>query len=114
MTKLPVTDYDCVKCGACCATNWQDEHYVYLSDGDVAHIPEHRRDELVVYTDGLPSIGLRLNKQNTRVCAALSGKIGNSVACTIYEHRPFICRHFEPGSMECDYARREMLGISLK
>jgi Fe-S-cluster containining protein len=38
-------------------------------------------------------------------CAALTGKIGDTVGCGIYEWRPSPCREFEEGSDACDRAR---------
>ena len=45
-------------------------------------------------------------------CSALTGVVGESVACAIYDLRPTNCRRFEPGSDVCDYARRQILGVS--
>jgi Fe-S-cluster containining protein len=39
-------------------------------------------------------------------CAALGGKIGESVKCHLYEWRPSPCRDFTPGSDACNDARR--------
>jgi Fe-S-cluster containining protein len=39
-------------------------------------------------------------------CAALTGTIGQRVACGIYEWRPNPCRELEPGSDACLQARR--------
>lgn len=38
-------------------------------------------------------------------CAALTGKVGDRVACEIYEWRPSPCREFEEGSDTCQQAR---------
>ena len=38
-------------------------------------------------------------------CAALTGKLGERVACGIYEWRPSPCREFEAGSEACNRAR---------
>jgi len=39
-------------------------------------------------------------------CAALTGKLGQQVACGIYEWRPSPCREFQAGSPACNLARR--------
>ena len=39
-------------------------------------------------------------------CAALTGRVGERVACGIYEWRPSPCREFEAGSDACAQARR--------
>jgi uncharacterized protein len=38
-------------------------------------------------------------------CAALTGKLGDKIACGIYEWRPSPCREFEEGSDACQRAR---------
>jgi Fe-S-cluster containining protein len=38
-------------------------------------------------------------------CAALAGKVGTSVACTIYTARPDVCRDCTPGDEACLIAR---------
>lgn len=45
-------------------------------------------------------------------CAALTGKLGEQVACGIYEWRPSPCREFAEGSDACLRARyRQGLGL---
>jgi Fe-S-cluster containining protein len=39
-------------------------------------------------------------------CAALTGEIGKSTACAIYDIRPDVCRACQPGDAECNMARR--------
>jgi Fe-S-cluster containining protein len=36
-----------------------------------------------------------------RRCAALKGRQGEDVACSIYDERPAVCSDFDPGSPEC-------------
>ena len=43
-------------------------------------------------------------------CLALSGVVGESVLCTIYEHRPQACRQFKAGSPLCLEARKALYG----
>jgi hypothetical protein len=38
-------------------------------------------------------------------CAALTGKVGEQVACGIYEWRPSPCREFTEGDYACNKAR---------
>ena len=38
-------------------------------------------------------------------CAALTGRVGEGVACGIYEWRPSPCREFAAGSDACNAAR---------
>ena len=44
-------------------------------------------------------------------CAALTGQVGEKVACGIYEWRPSPCREFEEGGEACIRARLR-LGVS--
>ncbi len=39
-------------------------------------------------------------------CAALYGKIGESIQCAVYEFRPSPCKEFEAGSAACLQARQ--------
>ena len=39
-------------------------------------------------------------------CVALTGTVGVSVGCSIYDHRPSACRAFTPGSPLCLEARK--------
>ena len=41
-------------------------------------------------------------------CSALDRE---TLLCTIYEHRPWICRQFEMGSYECQEERKDMQKI---
>ena len=61
------------------------EIYGY-SPGDV-HMPTRRR-------------------RNDVVCVAFRGTIGKKCSCTIYEHRPKVCRAFRPGSKGCKHLRQ--------
>lgn len=38
-------------------------------------------------------------------CVALTGRVGEQVACSIYERRPSPCREFEAGDYACNKAR---------
>lgn len=115
MTELPTVDdeYDCRKCGACCATVWQDDRYVSLTPREVEELPEQFK-HMLVFDGDKASMRLRPAGGGALACIALSGKHGTSVTCTIYDYRPHPCRVFEPGSDECDYARTAVLGISDK
>lgn len=44
-------------------------------------------------------------KTNGHRCIALTGTVGLSVGCSIYEDRPTACRAFTPGSTLCLEAR---------
>ena len=40
------------------------------------------------------------------LASALSGKVGDATACTIYPVRPEVCRTCMPGDPECAMARK--------
>lgn len=86
---------DCTTCGACCA--WSDNW------------PEFT-DETDAHMDGIP-IELcdcdngRMKCDGNR-CLALQGDIGKRVSCSIYAHRPLVCREFQPGEPGCLMVRK--------
>ena len=114
--RLPTFDdeYDCQSCGACCTTNWEENHYVLLNEEDILRLTDNRAS-LIVYPDGKngrAALRTKINDYSEIVCAALDGCAGKRVSCSIYDDRPRACRRFARGGSACDYARREMLGIS--
>lgn len=90
----PVSVSPCLSCGACCAYSHEWPRFSTESDEELARIPQ----ALVA-----PSLaGMRCEGER---CMALSGKIGEAVACTIYAARPHVCRACEAGDSECATAR---------
>lgn len=93
-------DDPCLACGACCASFRVDFATDEL-DGLGGRVPAGLVVEVRANlcrmrgTDHLPAR-----------CAALTGQLGQSVACAIYEWRPSPCREFEAGSDACHNARR--------
>ncbi len=85
----------CQACGACCAYSENWPRFSIEEDEALARIPS----ELV----NARGSGMRCDNDR---CAALSGKIGEAVACTIYAIRPEVCRTCMPGDTECAMARR--------
>jgi Fe-S-cluster containining protein len=94
----------CQACGACCAAFRVDFHPAELAGGAFA------------WGQGVPpALALPVTPATVRLlgtdaapprCAALSGEIGVTVACTIYDGRPSPCREFEAGHEACARARR--------
>jgi hypothetical protein len=84
----------CQSCGACCAYDAGWPRFTLESEVSLARIPE------ALVADDLS--GMRWT--GTR-CAALSGEVGRSTACTIYADRPDVCRACEPGDEACSMAR---------
>ncbi|MBI3523668.1 MAG: YkgJ family cysteine cluster protein [Betaproteobacteria bacterium] len=79
---------DCVTCGGCCA--WSASWPVFIGDGDSQGIPE----EVIDFENG------RMLSHGNR-CAALEGRLGERVSCSVYANRPLVCREFQAGSPDC-------------
>ncbi len=92
----PWQDSPCQGCGACCAYSENWPRFSTEEDDALDLIPK----ELV------NARGSGMRCENDR-CAALSGKIGEAVSCTIYAIRPEVCRICMPGDAECAMARRK-------
>jgi Fe-S-cluster containining protein len=102
----------CQGCGACCCNAAENvaagvRTYVEIDD------PRSRlltradlRNRYVTEIDGAPYLRLDGAGEVQR-CAALRGKLGFSVSCVVYTHRPAPCRRVEPGDRECLRARAE-------
>ena len=88
-----LVNYDCQACGACCSHKWS--------------WPVLRRDR--ADAELIPAVMLRsdypLMKTIEGRCIALTGRVGESTGCSIYEARPSACRAFTPGSALCLEAR---------
>ena len=90
---------DCQHCGACCASFRVDfSVHELLSEGGC--VP----DGLAAPLTG-SNCRLRGTDYQPPRCAALTGRVGERVACGIYEWRPSPCREFESGSDACHRAR---------
>lgn len=95
----------CQTCGACCAAFRVDFHPAELSGGAYA------------WGNGVPPrLTVPVTAALVRMCgtdaasprcAALAGKIGVDVACTIYGERPSPCREFDIEHPACARARRK-------
>ncbi len=83
-TALPDSEVTCVNCEACCC-----------------------RLEVMLITDtGVPDRFIEIDKWGGMTMARLedgwcSALDRNTMACTIYEKRPWVCREFEMGGYEC-------------
>lgn len=89
----------CTSCGACCACFRVDFSVQETQDGG-GSVPNGLAVEVTSSTSRMRGT----DHQPVR-CAALTGKIGDTVGCGIYEWRPSPCREFEEGSDACDRAR---------
>jgi Fe-S-cluster containining protein len=87
-------NFDCQSCGACCAYSQDWPRFSLEDDEALARIPAALVNES---GSGMRCAGDR--------CAALTGGIGKSTACSIYTVRPDVCRACMPGDPECHMAR---------
>lgn len=101
---------DCQACGACCCNTDENRAQAYLDYIEVkprsllARRPELLR-KLTVVND-LGERHMKLTGEEQR-CAALEGRLGKRVSCSIYLVRPQACKVVKPGSKECLRDRRE-------
>lgn len=91
---------DCQHCGACCAS-FRVDFSVCETQAEGGAVPDGLALPLTPSTSRL-----RGTDHAPPRCAALTGRIGQRVACGIYEWRPSPCREFEAGSDACAQARR--------
>jgi hypothetical protein len=84
----------CQFCGACCATSREWPRFSLETEAELDLIPE------VLINDEFS--GMRCEGDR---CLALSGKVGERTACSIYAFRPLVCRACQPGDEECQLAR---------
>lgn len=86
--------YDCQTCGACCDYSALWPRFSTESDAELAAIPA----EFIACDEA----GMRCTGNR---CAALDGRVGERVVCTIYVVRPHVCRACQPGDDACLMAR---------
>jgi Fe-S-cluster containining protein len=102
--------FDCQACGACCCNTDENRAEGYVDYVEVTgRAALSRRPALLRRLTVLNEAGerhMRLRGREQR-CAALEGRVGVRVSCTIYALRPPSCRRVEPGSRECRRDRRE-------
>ena len=92
-------EFDCLTCGACCAS-FRVDFSVQELDHNGGCVPAG----LAVEVNGALARMHGTDHTPAR-CAALTGRIGQHAPCGIYEWRPSPCREFEPGSDACLRAR---------
>jgi Fe-S-cluster containining protein len=95
----PDSTHPCLTCGACCA-NFRVDFAVYEMQALGGTVP----DDLAVQVNG-SKCRMRGTDHVPMRCVALTGQVGEQVACGIYELRPSPCREFEAGDYGCNKAR---------
>jgi hypothetical protein len=93
---------ECQRCGACCAW-WRVDFSAYELEDAGGTVPMG----LAVEVNG-STARMRGTDHWPPRCAALTGQVGVSVGCGIYEWRPSPCREFEEGSDGCHKARQKL------
>ena len=93
------TTHPCLTCGACCV-NFRVDFAVYELQAMGGTVP----DDLAVEVNG-SKCRMRGTDQVPIRCVALTGTVGEQVACGIYASRPSPCREFEAGDYACNKAR---------
>ena len=76
--------FNCVKCGECC------RHVVKVSEQDVERIKELGISNFTEFDKEINSMVL---KQKNNVCMFLK-KENDKFICSIYNHRPQVCRKY--------------------
>ncbi len=79
----------CLHCGACCAFFRVSFYWRDADPTQGGKIPSDLVEEESEFLDNMKG-----TNQSHPYCAALSGKIGKRVACTIYAERPSPCSEF--------------------
>ncbi len=90
----------CTTCGACCAS-FRVDFSVMETQLEGGSVPDGLAVEVTAHT-----ARMRGTDHSPPRCAALTGELGERVACGIYEWRPSPCREFEAGSDACQRARQ--------
>ena len=106
--------FDCQRCGACCCNPAENRAEGYRDYVPVeAHSRLSRRLRILGRYTWVNAEGERHMKLvgPEERCAALEGRLGQSVRCAIYADRPAACRKIEAGSARCLEYRKE-LGIN--
>lgn len=89
---LPVNEITCSNCEACCCSL----EVMLLTDTGVpdrhVYVDKYGKETMLRFDDGW--------------CSALDR---DTLMCSIYENRPWVCRIFEMGSNECIEEREEKM-----
>jgi Fe-S-cluster containining protein len=130
-----ILERECQRCGACCISHSQRPFSITVAPeneipkrliqvgpkrGDM-RAPRNLYVRITRLRQKLPapvqpaeSRVLALTRDTPRKqlmkCAALTGRAGEAVACSIYEARPDCCSYYDPGSPAC-LASREWMNL---
>ncbi|WP_339137230.1 MAG: YkgJ family cysteine cluster protein [Candidatus Electrothrix sp. GW3-4] len=100
------TTNPCLTCGACCAFYRASFYWAETASGTPGGVPDHLTEKMNDFRAQMKGM-----KGPTPRCIAMTGEIGKSVCCSIYEQRASVCRNFPPSLLDgvlnerCDRAR---------
>jgi Fe-S-cluster containining protein len=79
----------CLSCGACCVGLRASFYWAEADDAAEGGVPAR-------LTVRVGAFRRAMRQGQKGRCVALRGTPGRKVACGIYEHRPSVCRNFQP------------------
>jgi len=91
----------CQSCGACCAAYRVSFYWAETDEHPAGQVPTHLTTPINPYR-----VAMRGTDSKPARCIALSGTVGASVSCGIYEQRSSTCREFIAGDERCAAARQ--------
>jgi Fe-S-cluster containining protein len=94
-------DFDCQKCGACCAYFRVSFYWAEADDAPQGTVPVALTQAISPHHRCMQGTASKPAR-----CVALAGTVGEFVACEIYEHRSSSCREVLPGDPQCMKARQ--------
>lgn len=100
-------NHPCLRCGACCAYFRVAFHWSEAEAFLGGAVPPERTVKLDPHR-----LAMRGTDRRQPRCESLQGRVGEQVACAIYDARPSVCRELVPAweqgrpSPQCDRARQ--------
>ena len=106
-----ISETSCNNCGACCLHIGIPPFVSYDNDDfDFQALPRHLRQEIWLQSNReLAVADVPLSQAGDKPCIWLDMETRQ---CRQYEHRPFFCREFRPGSDVC-LDDRALCGINI-
>jgi len=98
---LNEAEFDCQRCGACCAQFRVSFYWAEADDAPGGTVPAGLTEPV---GDGVHRCMIGTAARPVR-CVALQGTVGQQVGCSIYEQRSSTCRSVMPGDEQCLKAR---------
>ena len=100
-------DFDCQRCGACCAQFRVSFYWAEADDAPGGIVPAALTRQVS------PQLRCMAGTEVAPVrCIALEGKIGQTVGCSIYAQRSSTCKGVMPGDPQCLKARAKLFSLA--